>query len=115
MLREGEYGHDRRIGLRRPQLQKRVLGVPAAERGVVLGDGLQGINPRSPWSVCVQVIPEDLGLYFLQPRLEEAGLPEPSQVVRGVGPLQVLVGVILRVRGVRSEGGRAADEIDCRP
>ena len=71
-----------------PQLKIRVLRVPAGERGVMLGDGLVGIRSCGTRRVQVQVILEDLQIGLLEPRLEKPGLPEPGQVVDGVGRLR---------------------------
>src|SRR5437870_1230160 len=43
------------------------------------------------------MILEDLNLHLPQPGLEKPGLPEPCQMVGGVGALEVLIGVILSV------------------
>ena len=106
MLRNREHWNDRGIGLRRPQLQVRILRVPAGERGVVLCDRLQGIRARGPWRIAVLMVLEDFSLHLLQPGLEKSGLPEPGQVVGGVRALEILIGRILRVRVAGAECGR---------
>src|SRR5437868_4141845 len=63
----------------------------------MLRDGFQGVSARCPRCIRIQMILEDLSLHLLQPRLEKPGLPEPRQMVGGVGSLEVFIGGVLSV------------------
>ena len=78
------------IGLAGPQFEICILRIPTRQRGVVLRDRLVGVRSCSTWRVGVQVILEDLEIDLLEPRLEKARLPEPGQMVDGVGVVQIL-------------------------
>src|SRR5947209_4003144 len=49
---------------------------------------------------------KNLCFHLLEPGLEKSGLPEPRQVIGGIGALEVLVRVILRGRFGRAERRR---------
>src|SRR5258705_11970004 len=108
MLRNREHWNDRAVSLRGPQLQERILRIPAGQCGVVLCDRFPGICACRPGRVGVLMVLEDFSLYLLQPGLEKSGLPEPGQVVGGVRALEILIGRILSIRIARAEYRRGS-------